>query len=179
MTRPGAFLLAFTLLLAAPAFAQAPRSGGADRLFDQTPQQLIAGIEQKHPSAYYLLAKKLFETGRKDEAVFWFYAGQIRWRARLMGNPQLPRDGEPALFSSLSEVIGRPLNEYAFGDIAGLVKTIDRALEWDASHADTLNRKPERDKSREGLAGMKAHLVANAGDIRATRTKNGLENRTQ
>lgn len=162
------------------AFAQAqPRAGGLENLAEQSAEQMRTGIETKHPAAFYALAKTLFEAGEKDEAVFWFYAGQIRYRAYLMSNPQLKPDGDPAVFASLSEVIGRPINVYAFGDIAGLAKTIDRALVWDAANPDGFAKGPEREKSRSGLSALKAKILSTAGEIRATRTKNGLENRTQ
>ena len=90
------------------ANAQTRRATGLENLAAQTPAQLMAGIERKHPAAYYALAKRLFEEGQREEAVFWFYAGQIRYRAYMIGNPQLPRDGDPALFASLSEVVGKP-----------------------------------------------------------------------
>jgi hypothetical protein len=64
--------------------------------------------------------------GKRDEAVFWFYAGQLRYRVYLLVNKdKLEPSGDPAVFASLSEEIGRPLNEYAFGDIPQLAKTID------------------------------------------------------
>ena len=44
-------------------------------------EQLRKGIENQHPSYFYILAGKLFAAGKKDEAVFWFYAGQLRYRA--------------------------------------------------------------------------------------------------
>ena len=175
-------LLAVAFCLAALsgiAGAQAPRATGLENLSAQTTPQLMAGIEKKHPAAHYALAKRLFEEGKRDEAVFWFYAGQIRYRAYLVGHPQLPRDGDPALFASLSEVVGKPINVYAFGDIAGLAKTIDRALAWDAANPDAFNKAPEREQSRNGLSGMKAQILATADEIRATRIKNGLENRTK
>src|SRR6266542_644366 len=96
-----------------------------------TPAQLKAGIEKRHPAAYYILASKLFEAGSRDEAVFWFYAGQLRYRFHLAANPNLPPDGDPALFASLSEVVGRPINEYAMGEIDALTATIDKVLDWD------------------------------------------------
>jgi hypothetical protein len=81
-------------------------------LDEQTPAELKAGIEGKHPAAYYTLAAKLFRyDATKTEAVFWFYVGQIRYRYYLAANPTLPPDGDPALFASFSEVIGRPINE--------------------------------------------------------------------
>jgi len=171
-------LIVFCLAGSGMAQAQTSRGSGLENLSTQSAQQLQTGIEKKHPAAYYALAKKLFEQGEKDEAVFWFYAGQIRYRAYLLGHPELPLDGDPALFASLSEVVGRPINVHAFGDIAGLTKTIDRALAWDATNPDPFSKEPEREKSRGGLSGMKAQILSTAGEIRATRTKNGLENRT-
>ncbi len=172
MIRVPARVFAIALGLAAScggADAQAQRKTGLDNLAAQTAQQLQAGIEKKHPAAYYALAKKLFEQGERDEAVFWFYAGQIRYRAYLLGNPKLPLDGDPALFASLSEVVGKPINVYAFGDIAGLVKSIDRALAWDAANPDPYSKAPEREQSRNGLSGLKAKVIATADEIRATR----------
>jgi hypothetical protein len=141
-------------------------------------KDMIASVEREHPAAYYLLAKRLFQEDQKDEAVFWFYAGQIRYRSRLMSHPDLPKDGEPALFGSLSEVVGRPLNQYAFGDIPKLATIIDRALAWDAAHASPFAPKGKtHDDVRAGLEKMKADVFARADEIRATRVKNGLENR--
>ena len=89
-------------------------------------EQIRNGIENKHPSYFYILAGKLFAAGKKDDAVFWFYAGQLRYRVYLVVNKdKLEPSGDPALFASLSEEIGRPLNEYAFGDISRLTKTIE------------------------------------------------------
>ena len=89
-------------------------------------EQLRSTIENQHTSGFYILAEKLFAAGKKDEAVFWFYAGQLRYRVYLLVNKdKLEPSGDPAVFASLSEEIGRPLNEYAFGDIPQLAKTID------------------------------------------------------
>ncbi len=143
-------------------------------------EQQLAAVAHQHPAAYYELAMRLFEAGRQDEAVFWFYAGQLRFRSRLASHPELPKSGEPAAFASLSQVIGTPLNRYAFGDIAGLAATIDRVLAWDAAHDDPFSRKgAARDGIREGLSKMREQILATADDIRATRTRNGLDNRTK
>lgn len=159
--------------VAAVAAPPAPRSV-------ESVEQVMARIEREHPAAYYELAKRLFEQGRRDDAVFWFYVGQIRYRSRLMHNPNLPKDGEPALFASLSQVVGAPLNRYAFGDIPKLAETIDRALAWDAEQPDPLSPKDAvRDEVRNGLVKMKADMLARAGEIRANRVRNGLENADQ
>jgi hypothetical protein len=56
----------------------------------------------------------------------------------IMWAHSLEPSGYPAVFASLSEEISRPLNEYAFGDIPQLAKTIDAALAWDQSHSNAL-----------------------------------------
>jgi hypothetical protein len=144
----------------------------------QTPAQIEDRIETKHPAAYFILAIKLFEAGRRDDATFWFYVGQIRYRAYLLSNPKLDPSGDPALFSSLFATAGPTINGYAFGDIPQLMNIIDRALDWDAKHPDGLTPKsPKRDEVRDGLVKLKSQIASQRDEIRATRTKNGLENR--
>jgi hypothetical protein len=111
--------------------------------------------------------------------VFWFYAGQIRYRAYLKHNPRLDPSGDPALFASPSEVIGRPINEYAFGHVPSLAAAIDHALAWDAAHADPYAPKgAAREEVVNGLRAMKTQVLATADDIRRQRAAYGLENRS-
>jgi hypothetical protein len=145
----------------------------------QTAAQIEDKVETKHPAAYFVLAAKKFEEGKRDEATFWLYAGQIRYRAYLLSNPKLDPSGDPALFTSLMQQIGRPINEYAFGDIPQLVKIIDRALEWDAKNPDPFTKKsPTRDEVRDGLVKLKERAVSERDYIREQRKKNGFENRS-
>ena len=143
---------------------------------------LIKAASTQHPGSLYILAGKLFQSGKKDEAVFWFYAGQLRYRFYLSASPGLDPSGDPALFASLSESIGRPINEYAFGDLPALTTTIDRVLEWDEktpngftskiTHANILKA------IREGLVKMKEKIKSSAEEIKSKRKANGLPNRT-
>lgn len=146
-----------------------------------TPEVLKAGIEQFHPAAYYILASKLFAEGKKDEAVFWFYAGQLRYRCYLKATPGLDPSGDPALFASLSETVGRPLNEYAFGDIPGLAKTIDAVLKWDEAHPNGFISKTAYAQPyaeiREGLVKLRDYALKNKEEIQRQRKANGLPNR--
>jgi len=154
---------------------------GSDDPTKKTPEQLKKGIENQHPSTYYILAQKLFESGKKDEAVFWFYAGQLRYRFHLLANPDLEPSGDPALFASLSEVIGRPINEYAFGDLKALDATLEKVLTWDEATANgftsTKAHRAEWTKTREGLKGLRKQVMDNGDSIRAQRKANGLPNR--
>lgn len=138
-------------------------------------------LKGQHPAGYYKRAADLFRQGRQDDAVFLFYLGQLRYRVHLKARPELARDGDPALFASLSEVVGRPLNEYAFGDIPALAKTIEAVLTYDADHPDTFTPPgkfaAQTAFARKGLAEMRATMLADADQLRAQRLKNGLKNR--
>lgn len=147
-------------------------------LIKQTAAQIEDRIATKHPAAYFILAFKKFEEGKRDDATFWFYAGQIRYRAYLISRSNLESSGDPTLFASLMQQIGRPINEYAFGDTEQLAKIVDRALEWDASNPDPLTPKsPGRDEVRENLLVLKSRLITERDFIREERKKKGLENR--
>jgi hypothetical protein len=141
-----------------------------------------AALAAQHPAEYYRQAARLFEAGRKDDAVFLFYLGQLRFRAHLSARRgELKPDGDPALFASLSEVVGRPVNEYAFGDIPALARTIDAVLSYDSANPDRFTPPAQFAQAyagvRSGLEGLKAQVLRDAESIRATRAKNGLENR--
>jgi hypothetical protein len=160
-------LAALTLALAGPGLAPAEVESNPARKLDH-----------RHPENYLLLAKLLFERGEKDEAVFWFYVGQLRYRVYLATHPNLDPTGEPAIYSVLFRSLSPPINQYAFGDIPKLLATIDRVLAWDAENEDVFAPKgPERDKVREGLIKMKLEVIATKDQIRATRRSKGLENR--
>ena len=140
-----------------------------------------AGIENKHPAAYYELAAQLLGSGEKDEAVFWFYAGQLRYRVHLTCHPDLKPDGDPALVASLSETVGPPINEHAFGDPPNLAATLDKVLAWDEATTNGFTSKGDCADAvasqRAGLGDLRQYVVDNADDIRRAREKNGLPTR--
>jgi len=179
--------LAFLLGASSSTFVFAQTSNSGNQSSSQmdwsklTPEALKVGIEQNHPAAYYILASKLFAAGHKDEAVFWFYAGQLRYRFYLKSTPGLDPSGDPALFASLSESVGRPLNEYAFGDIPKLAKTIDEVLKWDQDHPNGFTSKTAHAQDlteiRDGLVKLRDHILQNQEDIARQRKANGLTNK--
>ncbi len=141
----------------------------------------VAALAGQHPAEYYRRAARLFGSDRKDDAIFVFYLGQLRYRVHLSARRELKPDGDPALFASLSEVVGRPLNEYAFGDIPALARTIDAVLAYDKANPDRFTPPASFPQAyagvREGLGAMRTQMLADADKIRATRRRNGLENR--
>lgn len=137
--------------------------------------EVEAALPSAHPAFYYAYALRLFEENRKDDAVFWFYAGQIRHRFHLSANPDLPPDGDPALLASLLQVAGEQINEYAGGDPSMWVAEIERALKWDAETRNGFTSKERFAKQwegvRAGLLELKAWIAQNADRIRQERER--------
>jgi len=140
-----------------------------------------ASLNGQHPAAYYVEAWRLFQAGQRDDAVFVFYLGQLRFRTHLAARPNLPRDQDPAIFAALSESVGRPINEYAFGDMPALLRCMNAELAFDRQNPDRFTDPatfpdPTR-RTREGMGQFRASLAGRVEEIRRTRTQNGLENR--
>ncbi len=180
-----AVALGFVSIAASQTQAQArefpPGAAAAQKVDLRQSASLAQGLQNKHPSEYYKRAAELFQTGRRDDAVFVYYLGQLRWRIYIKANPSLPPDGDPALFDALSDVMGRPINQYAFGDIPILACTMQAVLDFDQAYPDRFTSrtaKPwHRQEVRRGLADLRSRTLAQVESIRAERLKNGLENR--
>ncbi len=144
-------------------------------------EEMRDGITGKHPATYYQLAASLMSAGRQDEAVFWFYAGQLRYRVHLSCIDAEKQKDEAPLFGALSESVGRPINEYAFGDPPALAATLQKVLDWDAEAENGFTSKTDcaavLEANRKGLADVRQSVIDGADMIRAERTKNGLPNR--
>lgn len=136
--------------------------------------ELETALPSAHPAAFYVLAARLYDGDRKDEAVFWLYAGQLRYRTHLACSPEGEYEADAALFSALSELIGSEINRYAFSDIEHLTLTIDSVVEWDhktpnlfienrgceGAHDDILSGLGQL---RDHLATSSQHAASNAG----------------
>lgn len=136
---------------------------------------LLKDVDHAHPAAMFILAKRLLDAGRKDDAVFWFYEGQLRWRALMLtSNPDVEPivNGEQDHFKVLFADIGPDINYYAHGDIPGLLKTIDRVLAWDASHPDDFTPAGKtKDAVRSELTKYETWILAHQDAIKASRAE--------
>ena len=147
----------------------------------QNAAALARAMHGQHPAAYYAEAGRLMQAGQRDAAVFIFYLGQLRFRMHLAARPDLRRDADPAAFAALSESIGRPVNEYAFGDMPALLRTLDAVAAYDRENPDPFTDPatfPDATRrTREGMAQYRANLAGRFDEIRRLRAANGLENR--
>ena len=170
--------LAATAMLMLGATALASPSGTAA----PPPDESLARAETLHPAELYRVAAQLLgRPDRADEAVMWFYVGQLRYRFHLAATKPPAGANDRVLFSALSESVGRPVNTSAFGDVDAAVARIDAALAWDAAHDNPLTSKTafakEWEEVRQGLTSLRDKMLASKDEIRETRRRNGLANR--
>lgn len=135
-------------------------------------------ILSQHPAAYLTLAGQLWSSGKREDALFWYYVGQLRYRFHLLSNPGIDPSADPALFASLRSVIGEPIETYAQSEPALWAKTIERVLQWDAEHDNTFTLKSvhheQYSKIRQAFLELGSHITANAESIKSASEQRGI-----
>jgi hypothetical protein len=81
----------------------------------------------------YVAAIRLYDLGYRKEAVYWFYSAQYRGRqfGVLLDQAKMRSIGSPGFEllhaqNAFYQLVGPYINGYAFGDIDGLVKIVER-----------------------------------------------------
>lgn len=150
--------------------AQATPLDGGDRRSnilrarDEPLDSLIQNAEHAPPITLVLLAKRLYDVDRRDEAVFWFYVGQLRWRACLIQS----RNCDGQTFSRLFETVGPDINQYAFRTIPAFSSMVESVLAWDASHHDDyVTDTAAKEQAREGLRDLITYTQEHAAELTA------------
>lgn len=77
------------------------------------------------PLGLFQPAIVLFMHGRKDEAVFWFYAAQLRVRQQMIVN----NGDRGQLMTVMLMTVGPPINNYAFQNVPRFIEILDRVLD--------------------------------------------------
>jgi hypothetical protein len=78
-----------------------------------------------NPPVVYALSKELFTRGRKREAAYWFYVGQLR--ARYDANLCLDNTAEQGV-SILTDMYGAEINKFALENIDSLKITVNKVV---------------------------------------------------
>lgn len=146
--------------------------------------------------AMYVTAIRLYDTGHKDEAVFWFYSAQYRARVlhAIIPAEAIGTIGEPGFerqqaLGAFFQLAGQYINGYAFGDLEKLGKVLDQVVSENAKVADYKEIYPKQmfipeeewaeksDGVAEGLKGLRKQIADPqfAEEIKATRKKAGIE----
>lgn len=89
---------------------------------------LAAPHTRQEPLEMFPAVLTLYELGDKDDAVFWFYAAQLRMYRQLVFEAGHSR---VQLLQVMQMTLAPLINGYAFQDISKLDRLMDRVLEWD------------------------------------------------
>lgn len=95
---------------------------------DKLISEIKATPQNFAPPVLYKLSNVLFDKGDKDDAAFWFYAGQLR--GRFDANRCADLSSREAI-AVLNMTYGAPINKYALQDIPKLTKLVEQVVEWD------------------------------------------------
>lgn len=91
-------------------------------------EEVLEKPGEYNPAVLYALSDALFKKRQEDEAMFWFYAGQLR--ARSDSNKSLDKSAGQGV-GVLNQRFGMQINQYAFTNIPNLEKTIEKVVVWD------------------------------------------------
>lgn len=166
-------LVCAVLLLGGCAAGNAPRDAAQQ-------SRPVSGAEKQlldaHPAEYYRYALSFWGQGKRDEAVFWFYVGQLRYRFYLSVNGA--GGEESALFAALQNSVGEPINLYAGADPDKFVRQVDEVLAWDAKNPNGFTSKTKYAEqwktTRAGLTRFRDYTLSNREQMRADREQNGI-----
>lgn len=133
--------------------------------------ELIKNADDAEALSMILAAARLFESDDKDQAVYWYYAGQLRARY----TPKLAGENSQ-LISIFAMTFGAPINAYAMLDIGKLSEIIKKVLLWDEKTFVAWCKKNEIDpqgvdivdrhkQAREGLVTTAEKLLANREQV--------------
>jgi len=147
-----------------------------DRLKSCDPKVAIDAAEEilgnpgslKEPLGMFPPAAALFRHGKKDDAVFWFYAAQLRTRYQLV----FEKGDRGQLLAAMMMTTGVQINNYAFQDVEKLSRVFEQVLEWDKKTPNPFSNKPgtpDTDKAIEqiysGFHKLKQKIIAEKADL--------------
>ena len=97
---------------------------------------IAAAPELVKPTTLMVLAIRLYDTGLRDDAVFWFYAARDRYATMdaVLDMRSLTLVGLAKAIDDFTAAIAPAINGYAFCDVAQQQAQEDRAIDWTAKH---------------------------------------------
>ncbi len=142
----------------------------------------------------YAAAIRLYDLGYRKEAVYWFYSAQYRGRqfGILLDQSKMGSIGSPGFEllqarNAFFQLVGPYINGYAFGDMDGLVKVVERVQQEGRKIPDLQTTYPNvtfRSKSEwesantdlaDGMGNLISTLKEKKDDIKRQRIQQGIE----
>ena len=141
------------------------------------PAEIERQLPNANPLNYFLYAGRLFRDGQNDKAVFWYHAGELRFKFMTLAHQSSPDAGQ-ALFESMQATVGQPISLYAGSDTKKWVDEINAVLQWDASTPNGFTSKEQYRRqwndSRSWLAKVRDQIPAHADEIQKRRAEQGI-----
>jgi hypothetical protein len=142
----------------------------------------------------YVAAIRLYDLGYRKESVYWFYSAQYRGRqfGLLLDQSKMGSIGEPGFEllhtqNAFYQLVGPYINGYAFGDMDGLVKIVEKVQKEGRQLPDlqaaypgvTFKNKSEWQSANTELADGMNQLISTLkdkkDDIKRQRIERGME----
>lgn len=122
--------------------------------------QVEADAARVASPALMVLAVRLYDAGQRDEAAFWFYVAQLRYRlfGLVINRSRADLWAERMAMSAFNEQAGRYLHSYALCDMERWPKLRTAALDWVLTHPEAALNDP----SLPGLAADRPALLERA-----------------
>jgi hypothetical protein len=138
------------------------------------PKEVEKALAESHPSMYIAYSIRQFKSGKQDDAVLWYYIGQIRWKYFLLVNPD---PGAEAQLAQVTKDFGQVIGDWAGESTQDWANTIKRALIWDAANPNSMPAKDhpaELEQARNFVEEMRSYVVRNEAAIAADRQARGI-----
>lgn len=98
--------------------------------FDTAIFKVADSLNYCHPVGYFQVAAELMSKSKFNEAAFLYYLGNLRFRYYNSVNPDYEPSGDGALFSSLKNVMGDPINMYQRINIDNFISVLKRVTKY-------------------------------------------------
>lgn len=167
----------FAIALSVTATAANAEALTQDQIKSMSNKEIEANLPDSHPAMAFAYAMKLFKANKKDQAVIWYYVGQLRYRFHILSNP--PADAEIAQLAQVNSSFGPAVSDWAGRNVRYWTEQIGHSLDWDAKSPNATTSKEEHkaelEQARQELAEFREKLRASESDIHAQRQARGLE----
>lgn len=150
-----------------------------EKVISMSIAELKKEAELIHPVGFYILANKLFKEGERDESIFWFYVGSIRYRYFLSSINDDPFHPENDLFGKVQFEIGGVILDYAGGNPEFWAQQVEKANKWDSDSLNFFYFKRNNPKAlaeiKESVVELQQKLLVEKDNIIRQRIENGAE----
>ena len=173
-------------------YSQRLKTGNPEQLLELA-DEISKKVDEVNIETLYVLAIRLYDAEKKDEAVYWYYTAQIRKNIFVkMQDSNRGGIGSPAFeiphaLQSFNKLSGEWINGYAGGNPEYLAQTVKRVLN-ECSHMSYIQRaypllqfKPEEEQAAfiseqvQSYEKMCQWLIENKNDVLRQRKERGIE----